>query len=122
MALSYSPTGSSFVAASGSATPAVYDRDGGEILRMVKGDVYLKDMAKTKGHTAAVTDAVWHPRVNDGGLTASNDGTLRYWDLNGDTTFEKLICNRCVNANKSILLVSSYVSIVFDLSQRHQSP
>mmetsp|Transcript_7868 Transcript_7868/g.10338 ORF Transcript_7868/g.10338 Transcript_7868/m.10338 type:complete len:791 (-) Transcript_7868:225-2597(-) len=97
VALSYSCTGDKFIAATVSAQPKVYDRDGHELIQFVKGDPYITDMTNTKGHTAAVTHAEFHPFNKDTVITSSNDGTVRVWDLNGQTIFTgALICKQVI--------------------------
>lgn len=78
-ALQYSATGDSILVVSGSAQAKVLDRDGFEILECVKGDQYIADMARTKGHTAALNSGCWHPHTRDEFLTCAQDGTLRLW-------------------------------------------
>ena len=41
--------------------PAVFDKEGLELLRFVRGDMYLADASHTKGHTHPVTGASWNP-------------------------------------------------------------
>jgi WD40 repeat protein len=60
-AISHSPNGDRFVVATSSAQPKVYDRDGHDIITFVKGDMYLRDLSNTKGHTMSVTCVQWHP-------------------------------------------------------------
>eukprot|EP01056_Protomagalhaensia_sp_Gyna25_P006105 Protomagalhaensia_sp_Gyna_25__6104@NODE_986_length_2328_cov_24_567934_g785_i0_p1_GENE_NODE_986_length_2328_cov_24_567934_g785_i0NODE_986_length_2328_cov_24_567934_g785_i0_p1_ORF_typecomplete_len620_score109_60ANAPC4_WD40/PF12894_7/0_51ANAPC4_WD40/PF12894_7/26ANAPC4_WD40/PF12894_7/0_00043ANAPC4_WD40/PF12894_7/5_5ANAPC4_WD40/PF12894_7/7_8e02ANAPC4_WD40/PF12894_7/60WD40/PF00400_32/0_3WD40/PF00400_32/3_5e07WD40/PF00400_32/3_3Ge1_WD40/PF16529_5/1_7Ge1_WD40/PF16529_5/6_5e07WD40_like/PF17005_5/1_4e02WD len=45
-----------------------------------KGDPYVKDSARTTGHTHQVYDAQWHPSMTSTFATASLDGTIRIWD------------------------------------------
>ncbi|CAH2056870.1 unnamed protein product, partial [Iphiclides podalirius] len=78
-ALQYSATGDSILVVSGSAQAKVLDRDGFEVLECVKGDQYITDMAKTKGHTASLNSGCWHPHVREEFMTSSRDGTLRLW-------------------------------------------
>ncbi|CAF4860726.1 unnamed protein product [Pieris macdunnoughi] len=78
-ALQYSATGDSILVVSGSAQAKVLDRDGFEVLECVKGDQYITDMAKTKGHTAALNSGCWHPHIREEFMTCSQDGTLRLW-------------------------------------------
>ncbi|XP_068624955.1 gastrulation defective protein 1 homolog [Battus philenor] len=78
-ALQYSATGDSILVVSGSAQAKVLDRDGFEVLECVKGDQYITDMAKTKGHTASLNSGCWHPNIREEFMTCSNDGTLRLW-------------------------------------------
>ncbi|CAK1543634.1 unnamed protein product [Leptosia nina] len=78
-ALQYSATGDSILVVSGSAQAKVLDRDGFEVLECVKGDQYITDMARTKGHTAALNSGCWHPHIREEFMTCSQDGTLRLW-------------------------------------------
>jgi len=91
----FSPVGRSsgdrFLCATTSSQPKVFDRDGVMQIQFVKGDPYIADMAQTKGHTRNVTAAQWHPIEREVVMTAGIDGTIRLWDLNGKTTFDKLI-------------------------------
>lgn len=47
----------------------------------MKGDMYIQDMANTKGHVAAILDGKWHPTEQKYFMTASLDGSIRYWDV-----------------------------------------
>ncbi|XP_013165670.1 PREDICTED: gastrulation defective protein 1 homolog [Papilio xuthus] len=78
-ALQYSATGDSILVVSGAAQAKVLDRDGFEVLECVKGDQYITDMAKTKGHTASLNSGCWHPHIREEFMTCSQDGTLRLW-------------------------------------------
>ncbi|XP_038218243.1 gastrulation defective protein 1 homolog [Zerene cesonia] len=78
-ALQYSATGDSILVVSGAAQAKVLDRDGFEVLECVKGDQYITDMARTKGHTAALNSGCWHPHIREEFMTCAQDGTLRLW-------------------------------------------
>jgi len=47
--------------------------------------MYIHDMSNTKGHVASINDGKWHPKNNNQFLTASQDGTVRQWDLTSKT-------------------------------------
>lgn len=79
--IQYSNNGELILIVSGMSQAKVLDRDGFEKMECVKGDQYLSDMARTKGHTAALTSGAWHPKVREEFLTASADGTCRLWDF-----------------------------------------
>ena len=99
VAVSFSVTGDRLLVATGAAQARVYDRDGVFVLQTVKGDPYIADMANTKGHTLPLTAAQWHPQEKDTVMTASLDGTVRLWDLNGPRNFtDHLQCKRVIKA------------------------
>lgn len=79
--LEYSSTGDTILVISGSAQAKVLDRDGFEVMECIKGDQYITDMARTKGHVAMLNYGCWHPRTREDFLTCSNDGTLRLWNV-----------------------------------------
>ena len=72
--LQYSTTGDAVLVISGNAQAKVLDKDGYEKAECVKGDQYLTDMAKTKGHVAGLESGSWHPRDKQEFLTCSKDG------------------------------------------------
>lgn len=96
--VSYSPSGSHLLVATGSAQPRVYDRDATPVVLFRKGNYNLSDMARTVGHIAAVTGAHWHPQDANTMITSSTDGTVRTWDLRGKTHFEELLCWQVLKA------------------------
>ncbi|KRZ76175.1 WD repeat-containing protein 70 [Trichinella papuae] len=73
-------TGDSILAVSGSAQAKILDRDGRELIECVKGDQYIVDMSKTKGHIAQLNGGCWHPTSRNEFITCSDDGTVRVWD------------------------------------------
>ncbi|CAD7012076.1 unnamed protein product [Ceratitis capitata] len=77
--LHYSVTGDMILVVSGNSQAKILDRDGFEKMECVKGDQYISDMARTKGHTAQLTSGCWHPYTREEFLTAALDGTLRIW-------------------------------------------
>ena len=79
--IGYSPSGDRIIVAGASNQPCLFDRDGRKLATLMKGDMYIRDMRSTKGHVAACTAASWH--VHDRNLisTASEDGTVRLWDV-----------------------------------------
>lgn len=91
VAISHSPSGDRFVVATGSAQPKVLDRDGKDVIKFIKGDMYLRDLSNTKGHTMEVTCVCWHPVNKNLILSSSSDGTLRVWDLLGSAVFGNLV-------------------------------
>jgi len=81
VALSWSPTGDGFLVITGSPQPKVYDRDGKEQGEFPRGDMYIRDMKNTKGHIGACSGGAWHPTDKATGMTCSDDGTVRIWDM-----------------------------------------
>ncbi|XP_037086952.1 gastrulation defective protein 1 homolog [Pollicipes pollicipes] len=77
----YSSTGDRVLAVSGSSRAKVLDRDGLEVAETPRGDMYLVDMQRTKGHVAAISGAAWHPKLKDEFLTCASDGTCRIWHV-----------------------------------------
>ena len=80
-AVSWSPSGDAFMVVPASAEPKVLDRDGRELGFFTRGDMYIRDLKNTRGHIMACTSGAWHPRDRSVVLTASEDGTLRLWDI-----------------------------------------
>lgn len=79
--LNYSVNGELVLFVSGNSQAKVLDREGFEKLECVKGDQYIADMSRTKGHNAQLTSGIWHPHKKDEFLTCSMDSTLRIWNV-----------------------------------------
>ncbi|ORY93643.1 WD40-repeat-containing domain protein [Syncephalastrum racemosum] len=77
----YSLSGDSFLLISGTAQAKLFNRDGFETCEYIKGDPYIRDLRHTAGHVAALTSGAWHPTDKTTFATASQDGTLRIWDV-----------------------------------------
>jgi hypothetical protein len=62
----------------------IFTREGGTKpdLITIRGDMYVRDLAHTKGHTAPLTDGGWHPHTLEWFFTSSVDGSVRIWDVN----------------------------------------
>eukprot|EP00917_Polyrhabdina_sp_WS-2016_P000856 GHVP01001803.1.p1 GENE.GHVP01001803.1~~GHVP01001803.1.p1 ORF type:complete len:675 (+),score=139.12 GHVP01001803.1:99-2027(+) len=78
--LSFFPTTSSFICAGGDKMCRWYGAFGEEEGRTIKGDMYVRDMNHTKGHTHTVTSCQTHPFKNNQFITSSLDATVRIWD------------------------------------------
>lgn len=100
--LQYSMTGDVILVISGSAQAKVLDRDGFEKCETVKGDQYISDMARTKGHTAGLYSGCWHPFTKEEYLTCSQDSTCRIWILYRPRAHKHLIKCRAQNGVKTI--------------------
>jgi WD repeat-containing protein 70 len=77
--LQYSITGDTILVVSGNSQAKVLDRDGFEKMECVKGDQYINDMSRTKGHIAGLTSGCWNPTKREEFLTSCLDSTLRLW-------------------------------------------
>lgn len=106
--LQYSMTGDVILVISGSAQAKVLDRDGFEKCETVKGDQYITDMARTKGHTAGLNSGCWHPFTKEEYLTCSQDSTCRIWILYRPRAHKHLIKCRAQNCVKTIPTICAY--------------
>jgi WD repeat-containing protein 70 len=101
-AIGVATTGGKFVVATGSAKATMFDRNGTKLLTTFKGDVYVTDMANTKGHTASLTAAQFVPGEGDQlFMTASRDGSVRFWPVEGKTMFEELLTGDILKVKNS---------------------
>lgn len=99
--LQYSSTGDAVLVVSGMSQAKVLDRDGHELMECVKGDQYVADMARTKGHTSPLTSGSWNPKIKEEFLTASEDGTCRLWDVKKPLHHISIIKCRAKNGLKT---------------------
>ncbi|XP_056146586.1 WD repeat-containing protein 70 [Lampris incognitus] len=106
--LQYSMTGDVILVVSGNAQAKVLDRDGFNVMECVKGDQYIVDMAKTKGHTAMLNDGCWNPKIKQEFMTCSNDGTVRLWDLNCEKAHKSVFKPRSLQGKKVIPTCCTY--------------
>ena len=108
--LEYSSTGDKILVIAGSWQGKVIDRDGHEVLECVKGDPYVVDVRRSKGHVGFLTSGSWHPKIKDEFLTASQDGSLRLWltELNGRNSKACIKCKSASSGLKTIPTASSY--------------
>lgn len=81
----FSKSGGRILCAGNISVARVLDRDGSPMVETVPGDMYLVDMAQTKGHVAPLAAAVW--LTNDAArfATVAADSTLRLWDTTAAT-------------------------------------
>ncbi|XP_066584432.1 gastrulation defective protein 1 homolog [Prorops nasuta] len=106
--LQYSITGDVILVVSGAAQAKVLDRDGFEKCETVKGDQYITDMARTKGHTAGLNSGCWHPFTKEEYMTCSQDSTCRIWILYRPRGHKYIIKCRAKNGVKTIPTTCSY--------------
>lgn len=100
--IKYSCTGEMILVVSGMSQAKVLDRDGFEVAECVKGDQYLSDMARTKGHVAPLTSGSWHPKTKGEFLTSAEDGTCRLWDVKKPAQHLSLMKVKAANGLKAI--------------------
>ncbi|KAF2457203.1 WD40-repeat-containing domain protein [Lineolata rhizophorae] len=72
----------------------IFNRDGELSTEFVKGDMYLRDMHNTKGHTSEITSGAWHPTNPDFCVTAGTDSTLRIWDVNDKRSQKQVLVHK----------------------------
>lgn len=78
----FSNSGGKILCAGNLRVARVFDRDARPLVETVPGDMYIVDMARTKGHTGPLNDAQWIPGSRDHMLaTIAGDSTLRVWDV-----------------------------------------
>ena len=106
--LQYSSTGDVILVISGSAQAKVLDRDGFEKCETIKGDQYINDMARTKGHTAPLNSGMWHPFIKEEYLTCSQDGTCRTWILYKPKAHKAIIKCRAEKGIKTVPTSCAY--------------
>lgn len=106
--LHYSMTGDAILVVSGNSQAKMLDRDGFEKLECVKGDQYITDMSKTKGHTSQLTAGCWHPFRKEEFLTSAMDSTLRIWDTFNSKQHRAIIKTRAQGGLKTIPTACSY--------------
>lgn len=82
--LEYSTNGDLVLVISGSCQAKIVDRDGYVKMECPKGDQYIRDMAKTRGHISMLNYGCWNPRERSEFITCSNDGTIRLWNVENE--------------------------------------
>lgn len=106
--LEYSPTGESLLVVAANAQAKIIDRDGFEVMECVKGDQYLVDQASTKGHTAALNNGCWNPKIKEEFLTCSNDSTVRLWDVTSKFKHKNIIKTKSTGGRKTVPTACTY--------------
>ena len=80
--LDFDCSGKNILTCSDGSKPKILTKDGKEVIEFIKGDMYIRDLLYTKGHTFSVTDCAFSKIDNNICYTSSKDGTMRIWDLN----------------------------------------
>jgi WD40 repeat protein len=100
-ALDFNLAGDGILIISGNSQAKVIDREGKNVLECVKGDQYIVDMAKTKGHVGMLNDGCWNPKMKQEFMTCSIDGTIRIWDINKEKQHKSIIKPRNAQGKKA---------------------
>lgn len=106
--IEYSSTGDAVLIVSGMSQAKIFDRDGIEILECVKGDQYIADLARTKGHTSPLTSGMWHPYLRQEFMTASEDSTCRLWDVSKGSQHKSIMKCKTKNGLKTVPTACTY--------------
>ena len=99
--LEYSRTGDKILVCAGNSQPKVLDRDGTDLMECVKGDQYVLDQTRNKGHTAQINSGNWHPKIKEEFLTCSQDCTIRLWLLPDNGRKSKTVI-KCKNRKSGL--------------------
>lgn len=106
--IEYSSTGDAVLIVSGMSQAKIFDRDGIETLECVKGDQYIADLARTKGHTSPLTSGIWHPYMRQEFMTASEDSTCRLWDVSKGSQHKGIMKCKTKNGLKTVPTACTY--------------
>ncbi|GKY95088.1 hypothetical protein MPSEU_000472900 [Mayamaea pseudoterrestris] len=114
----YSNSGDRILVGTTGVQPIVLDRDGTQVVKFMRGDMYVTDQSKTVGHTFGVTAVDWHPLEKDLVLTSSQDGSVRMWNILGKTQFDMLVCDKVFQAKDARGLRIAVTCVCFHPSGR----
>lgn len=109
--LKFSISGDQILVATNGSAPKLYDRDGILIEEFIKGDQYLQDMRKTKGHIQALSSCMWHPFDKQLFLTSAADSTVRIWDVNQKRSHKDIIVVKSKNRGTKTRISSAVFNI-----------
>jgi len=109
--LKFSISGDQILIATNGSMPRLYDRDGILIEEYIKGDPYLQDMRKTKGHIQALSSCMWHPYDKQLFMTSAADSTVRIWDVNQKRTHKDIIVIKSKNRGTKTRISSAVYNI-----------
>jgi WD40 repeat protein len=107
--LKFSLSGGHILLAPGNSQAKILDRDGKEVEQCVKGDMYLRDLKLTMGHIGELTCCQWHPTDHYTYLTASEDGTVRVWEVESSRKQKSIIIIKSgPRAQRSVVTAASF--------------
>ncbi len=104
--LRYNHSGSMFLCCTTSHRPLIYNRDGRLLHEFKSGDMYIRDMTHTFGHTMPLTGGRWFGRnalrQNVSEIaTWSQDSTFRVWDVeSANGRCKQVIKARCKSGKR----------------------
>ncbi|UJR34069.1 hypothetical protein I4U23_021479 [Adineta vaga] len=85
-AIEYKPNNDMILIIPADCQAIVVNREGSGkhvIYKTVLGDMYVKDMNRTKGHKSLINYGCWNPTINsEEFMTCADDCTIRLWSLN----------------------------------------
>ncbi|CEP03728.1 hypothetical protein PBRA_003336 [Plasmodiophora brassicae] len=86
VSLSYSyPAPDRVLVVTAASRAKIHDREGRPLVEFARGDMYIRDMKHTSGHTVGCVGGLWMHHDPNVVMTAAGDGTLRLWDVNRPT-------------------------------------
>ncbi|SOV23063.1 WD-repeat protein,putative [Plasmodium sp. DRC-Itaito] len=96
----------------------VYNKNGEYIQNSIRGDMYIKDVNKTKGHTRQINCCKFHPLNEQIFISGSLDSTLRIWNMTTDNNTygldKELVHFQCIKIlNEKNLLSNNIISCDF---------
>ncbi|KYN99715.1 putative WD-repeat protein [Plasmodium gaboni] len=96
----------------------VYNKNGEYIQNSIRGDMYIKDVNKTKGHTRQINCCKFHPLNEQIFISGSLDSTLRIWNMTTDNNVygldKELVHFQCIKiVNEKNLLSNNIISCDF---------
>lgn len=106
--LEYNLSGDGILIISGNCQAKIIDREGKKVLECIKGDPYIVDMVKTKGHTGTLNDGCWHPKNKSIFMTCAIDGSVRLWDINDDKHHKSIVKPRNVQGKRAVPTTCSF--------------
>ncbi|SPJ10745.1 WD-repeat protein, putative [Plasmodium sp. DRC-Itaito] len=96
----------------------VYNKNGEYIKNSIRGDMYIKDVNKTKGHTRQINCCRFHPLNEQVFISGSLDSTIRVWNMEKDNNTyglnKELVHSQCIKVvNEKNLLTNNIISCDF---------
>ncbi|KAI9501324.1 WD40-repeat-containing domain protein [Coemansia spiralis] len=87
----FNRTGDMLLCATSDPRAKLFGPDGRTIREFKRGDMYVMDMRRTKGHVAALTALDWCPISDSNFITSSADSTVRVWNCERPMSQDQVI-------------------------------